>query len=91
MLGCKCGAETKARADHHLQPCPCGIQDAKGVCHGAGKTVSFSKILLTGLMPLSMYFNCFGLSASLHKSGHLSWGFRECDLLKFPAGISRPL
>lgn len=50
--------------------------------------ISFSEILLTVLMSLSMCFNCLGLSASLHKSGHLSWGFRERDPLKFPAGIS---
>lgn len=34
--------------------------------------ISFSEILLTVLMSLSMCFNCLGLSASLHKSGHLS-------------------
>lgn len=26
MLGCDCGAETKADADHHLQWCPGGNQ-----------------------------------------------------------------
>lgn len=87
MLGCHCGAETKASADHHLLQCPGGNQDAKGVCHGEGKTVSFSEILLTELMSLSICFNGLGLSASLHTSGHLSWWIHWSLLLTYHSHV----